>query len=98
MTSPDPGDSELGRTDTGDGHPNGAFEYCCPHCGLRLEDFCAECPDCGEQLGELYSATYRVQTPAGARVIARVVLATAVILMLIVAAVLLSQWLRGSPG
>ncbi len=73
------------------------FTYVCPRCGLRLDQFAEACPKCGADLGDLFSTTYSVRTPPAARTIALVALIGLALLILLVAASLLGQWLGVGP-
>ncbi len=57
-------------------------EFTCPRCGAVMERLHELCPDCGQELGEEYSATFRPPVPKAIRIIAFVFLA-GIVLMLV---------------
>jgi hypothetical protein len=71
------------------------FFYACPRCGQRLEEYSEACSQCGADLAELFSATYRVRTPTAARWIALIALVLVVGLCVVALAVLVLKELGG---
>ena len=101
MTTPEQRENHPDLPGGTDDQAPGDFDYACPRCGLRQEQFSGTCPECGAGLGELFSATYRIRTPTGARIIALAVLIVLAVLVLVALVVLLVQGLGdglGSPG
>ena len=74
-----------------------AFDYACPQCGDRLQQYAESCPSCGADLGEEFSVSYRVSMPRAGRRIAVGALIGLLILVLLLLAGLLSQLLATAP-
>jgi len=58
-------------------------EFTCPRCGVVTERFHEVCPDCGQELGDQFSGTFRPPVPKAIRIIAFVFL-VGIVLMLVV--------------
>ena len=58
-------------------------EFKCSRCGAVMDRFHERCPDCGQELGDQFSATFRPPVPKGIRIIAFVFL-SGIVLMLAV--------------
>ena len=74
-----------------------AFRYACPRCGHRLPEYREKCPECGAELADLFSATYNVPMSSAGRKIALIALIGLALLLLLLAAGLLSQLLATTP-
>ena len=99
----DPWESDTaGRSDRPEpdapGEPDGPeFEYGCPRCGHRPPDHVEHCPQCGADLTELFSATYRPSMSAAGRKIALVALIGLVLLLLLLLVGVVAQLLATTP-
>ncbi len=68
------------------------FEYDCPNCGAVLGEYAERCPDCGQNLFEVFSGTFRPKPRRFARIVA------AVFLVLFVGAILAALLVSLSGG
>ncbi len=69
------------------------FEFACPRCGRCCDNHAEPCPECGADLGELFSTTYRVpMSPTGRKIALAALIGLALLLLLAVGA-LVSQFL-----
>ena len=59
------------------------IEFTCPRCGAVMDRLHERCPDCGQELGDEFSATFRPPLPKGVKIIAFVFLG-GIVLMLVV--------------
>ncbi len=59
------------------------IEFTCSRCGAVMDRFHELCPDCGQELGEGFSATFRPPVPKAIKIIAFVFLG-GIVLMLVV--------------
>lgn len=62
------------------------FSYECPNCGVTLGEHAERCPECGQNLFEAFSGTFRPRRSHGARIIALLLLVVFVGAMIIVCA------------
>ncbi len=97
-SSPEPdGYDSASQPDSNSESEDSAFEFECPNCGLRCDNYAGPCPQCGADLGESFSTTYRVpMSPAGRKIALAALIGLALLLLLVVGA-LVSQFLAHSP-
>jgi predicted amidophosphoribosyltransferase len=50
------------------------FFYDCPNCGLKMSEYAEQCPECGQNLFEAFSGTFRPRKPLFLRIVALIVL------------------------
>lgn len=58
------------------------IEFTCPRCGAVIKRFGELCPDCGHELGDQFSATFRPPVPKAIKIIAFVFLGGLVLMLL----------------
>ena len=73
------------------------FHYRCPQCDHRLTEYANICPQCGADLDELHSVTYRRPISTVGRIIALIILVGLTVPIILALAVLLFQALTSSP-
>ena len=59
------------------------IEFNCPVCGAAFKQYVPQCPQCGADLADLYSASYQPETSRSMRVIAAVALLCIVLLLVL---------------
>ncbi len=95
---PEPdGNASASQPDSNSESEASQFEFACPSCGLRSDNYAGPCPQCGADLGESFSANYRVpMSPTGRKIALAALIGLALLLLLVVGA-LVSQFLAHTP-
>jgi predicted amidophosphoribosyltransferase len=57
------------------------FEWLCPNCGLELGEWAEQCPECGQNMFEVYSGRFTARRTRWVRAVAVVLLLVMALLL-----------------
>ena len=92
-----PGQSDRPEPDTPGELDRPEFECGCPRCGHHPPQHVENCPQCGADLTELFSATYRPPMSTAGRKIALAALIGLVLMLLLLLVGVVAQLLATAP-